>query len=587
MKVLKNKVLLITLSIIVLILLISATSRFNMYLEVTTEDVYFKAMDGAKIHAVIYKKAGSTDKMPAVIVVHGFSESQASMTAISTELARHGVVVMALDYRGHGDSEGGLDYIGDPLLSPNITNDLIVAYQNLISRADVDASRIGLIGHSMGSRAVLSFASFNPKIISTIMLGPYYVWEADLVNTSNPKNLLIIVGKNDIITPPNLGIELFSRGTGYAGVIGEIYGNFTDGTARKLVIVKDADHYTILSNKQVLKEILEWEYNSLELDGTPDIKVDPSIASAGLIINYLMLILIFPVISLTIGLLKSRFSPGEEVSLDFKWYIRLFIISIGVLVYTYAAYFYFPIIVEIGWKSYQMFILSGAQYTFYYFFYLVMLILILLLIYALMIVLAKKVTLEILLNTVKKRIFGGLILGVFVSLIVFITVFICINLAFTGVTGDYLLTLSRWTVFIYFVVLLFPLLLVDELFLRYVIQSNIITNRKAIKIGVTIVIEYLIRIIPLMMWFMLATNMPALVDVIYKYYEAGLISDVDIVTAFLPMNSYALYYSFSSIELIHATSASYIFEETKNILSSTLIRALTLAFTMAAVMPFL
>ncbi|MGQ4891483.1 MAG: alpha/beta hydrolase [Candidatus Njordarchaeia archaeon] len=587
MEFLKRKGVILSIVLIVLILIMTISARAAIYSGVTTKDIYLKAMDGAKIHAVIYKKSGATGQMPAVLVVHGFSESQSTLSAINTELARHGILVMAIDYRGHGDSEGGLNYIGDPILSPNLTNDLIVAYQHLISRSDVDPARVGLIGHSMGARAVLAFACFNPAIVSAVMLGPYYIWESSLVNTTNPKNLLIIVGENDIITPPSLGRELLARGTGYMGQVGVTFGSFNNGTARKLVIVKGADHYTIISNKNVLQEILNWEYNSFNLSGTPKVTVDPSMAATGVFVTYLMIVLFFPIIYYMVEYLKERFPPAEEVKTDYKWYLKVALIVIGAIIYIYVAYFFFPLVVEIGWKNYQLFIMSGAQYTIYYLYYLVLPMMVFLAIVGAAFLILKKGTLENVVNFFKNSFVGGLILGVILSVTIFVTYFILMNLGFTGLYGDYLPTIPRWGVFLFFLAILYPLLLVDEFFMRYVVQVNIPVNRKSVRMAITMVIEWFIRVYPLMMWFMLAMNHATLVHVIMGYYNSGLISDVTTVVAFIPMNSYALYYSFSSMEMIHATSATYIFEETRNILSSTLVRALTLAFSMAAVMPFL
>ena len=582
MKMLKKKGIVFTLIIFVIILALAITARASIYSGIVTETFDFNGMDGTKIHAVIYRPPNAEKKLPAVIVVHGFGESHSTMNAINTELARHGILVMSIDYRGHGDSDGGVNYIGDPLLAPNISNDLFAAYQKLLTRTDIDVSRIGVIGHSMGSRAALVFSAFVPTM-ATIMIGPYYVWETALVNTTIPRNLLIIVGENDIITPPDLGRELFSKATGYMGREGEVYGDFSNGTARKLCIISGADHYTVLTSEEAIKEILNWLYNSFGISGVPEIVVNPSILATSTFVSYLVLILIFPVIYYTNKTISNKFKPGKEIKLPYGKSLGVIFVIVGIIAYILIAYYSFPMVVDVGWKNYRLFMLSGAQYTIYYFYYLLLPIFISFVVIGAVLLGLKVINL----NMIKEKVLGGLMLGIVLSIVTFIWVFIGFNIAFTEFYGDYLLTARRIFALLFLMTILYPLLFIDEIFLRYVIQENVPINKKPLKMLLVIIIEYLIRIVPLMLWFTVALNKPALVDIIYNYYRAGLISDMTIVVAFLPMNAYSLYYSFASIELFHATSATYIYEETKNVPSTTLLRALLLSFTMAAALPFL
>uniref|UniRef100_A0A7C3WVE0 Alpha/beta fold hydrolase n=1 Tax=Thermofilum pendens TaxID=2269 RepID=A0A7C3WVE0_THEPE len=142
----------------------AATARSLLFQGVQLEEVYVAGPDGARLRCLVYKPLGSAGKLPAVLVVHGLGGSSDTMNAISTELARNGVLVLALNYRGHDGSEGGVNYIGDPITAPNISNDLIAAVRYLAERDDVDAGRIGAVGYSMGSRAVLRLALLVPTV---------------------------------------------------------------------------------------------------------------------------------------------------------------------------------------------------------------------------------------------------------------------------------------------------------------------------------------------------------------------------------------------------------------------------------------
>ena len=581
---LKSKAFIVGVVLIVLIVFFSASARAALFSNVTQSDYYVDAYDGAKIHVTVFKSVGASGKLPTILVVHGLGQSSESMNAISTELARHGILVVAMDYRGHGDSEGGINYIGEPLMAPNISNDLFAVYSWIAERDDVDLTKFGVIGHSMGSRAALRFALFNPTVSALILIGPYYVWESTVVNSTYPSaNVLLLVGENDIITPPELAYELFRKLTDYKGEVGKTFGTFENKTARKLVEIEGVDHYTILYNKEALSEILGWVYDSFGLEGEPNVIVDPSVAGTGVFVSYFVLAFTFVLMFMVFKALESRFKLGVEVRLELPLWIKILVIAVVLILYYLIAYYTFPLIVEKGWESYQFFKMSGAQYTFYYFIYLLTPFAIALVITGIALFALKKITKE----TLIPRVVGGLLIGVIEAVVVFIWIFIGFNLAFTGLTGDYMPTLQRWGIFFFYIVLLFPLMLVDEIIFRYLVQEMMPIENRYGKIAATSVVQYLVRILPFLAWLAIAVNTPLLVSVISQYYSAGLIENMTIVIAFLPMNAYGLFYAFYSAELFHAPIGSYLYDRTKNVLASALVRTLMLAFTLSAVLALL
>jgi len=580
----KSKSFIVGVILIVLIIFFSASARAALFSNVAQEDYYVEAFDGTKIHVTVFKQVGANGKLPTVLVVHGLGQSSESMNAISTELARHGILVVAMDYRGHGDSEGGVNYIGEPLTAPNISNDLFAVYSWIAKRDDVDLARFGVIGHSMGSRAALRFALFNPAVSTLILIGPYYVWESTVVNSTYPSaNVLLLVGKNDMITPPESAYELFRKLTDYKGEVGKTFGAFENRTARKLVEIEGVDHYNILYNKEALSEILGWVYSSFNLKGEPNVIVDPSVAGTGVFASYFVLAFTFVLMFLVFKALENRFKPGKEIELKLPSWIKVLIIAVVLILYYLIAYYTFPLIVEKGWESYQFFKMSGAQYTFYYFIYLLAPFAVALIIAGIVLFALKRITKEGFIS----RISGGLLIGVIEAVVVFIWIFIGFNLAFTGLTADYMPNLQRWGIFFFYIVLLFPLMLVDELIFRYLVQEMMPIENRYGKIAVTSVAQYIVRILPFSAWLAIAVNTPLLVSVISQYYSAGLIENMTIVIAFLPMNAYGLFYAFSSAELFHAPIGSYLYDRTKNILASALVRTLMLAFTLSAVLALL
>ncbi len=115
--------------------------------EITTD------VRGATLNGELYTPRGvkTGDNLPAVIVAHGGSCTYGVVSGISQELARRGFVVFNVSAYGSGKSENPItDDSGSApgnFASARGIYDAMVFVQSL---EYVDASRIGLTGHSMG-----------------------------------------------------------------------------------------------------------------------------------------------------------------------------------------------------------------------------------------------------------------------------------------------------------------------------------------------------------------------------------------------------------------------------------------------------
>jgi pimeloyl-ACP methyl ester carboxylesterase len=190
------------------------------------------------------------------------------MRGIGLELARRGFVALCLDLLGHGGTGGTVaEGTGEPSFG------VLSAVQYLRSHSFVNASAIGLVGHSLGGGAVRAAFVADGEIGASVLVagglgdiaeGPEY----GVLDSSSPKNLLVIVGQYDVLF--NLtqlkAEELPSAfGTQEPVVSGVVYGSFLSQTARKLA-TPATTHLFEPVDSSVVSEIVAWMENSFKSD---------------------------------------------------------------------------------------------------------------------------------------------------------------------------------------------------------------------------------------------------------------------------------------------------------------------------------
>jgi len=110
------------------------------------------------------KTATSTNKAPAIVIMHGGLSNKDTTSPVFVELARRGFVVIAFDAMGHGKTDKEVDALS------NKTMGMEPMVELAMSLPYVDENNIGVTGHSWGdegSAAVVSRINLhttNPKI---------------------------------------------------------------------------------------------------------------------------------------------------------------------------------------------------------------------------------------------------------------------------------------------------------------------------------------------------------------------------------------------------------------------------------------
>jgi len=130
------------------------------------------AADGTKLKGTFFSagKAG-----PGVLLLHQCNQQRKSWDGLATQLAAAGISVLALDFRGYGDSEGKAPKDlpqdeGVKVLNEKWPGDVDVAYDYLVSQPGVNAHIVGAGGASCGVNQTIHLAIRHPEVKSLVLL---------------------------------------------------------------------------------------------------------------------------------------------------------------------------------------------------------------------------------------------------------------------------------------------------------------------------------------------------------------------------------------------------------------------------------
>ena len=81
-------------------------------MRIATQEVSFQSGEETLVgRTYLPPNSENNELRPAVVLVHGLGSGQKSMGGAARDLARHGVIALTFDQRGHGKSGGA--YTGD------------------------------------------------------------------------------------------------------------------------------------------------------------------------------------------------------------------------------------------------------------------------------------------------------------------------------------------------------------------------------------------------------------------------------------------------------------------------------------------
>jgi poly(3-hydroxybutyrate) depolymerase len=247
---------------------------------VTVSNLTFENFNGIPVRAKLLKPQAisASQPGPGVVYIHGYQNNRETSDAYAIEMARRGFVVLEIDAIGRGNSgvPGDPD---DPDFDPTYGGRS--ALETLKSLPYVDPDSVGLMGHSLGAEMVYTIALDDPSVKALVISGFAYREDASL---NRPANMLMIFGQYDEYRQRMTGVSdvatewLGSPQTRAAIGEGDLdfgvtYGDFSDGSARKVVLLP-VIHIFESHSREGVAAAVDWMRQALQPD--PALWVDPA-----------------------------------------------------------------------------------------------------------------------------------------------------------------------------------------------------------------------------------------------------------------------------------------------------------------------
>jgi hypothetical protein len=209
------------------------------------------SVDNETVRGTLFRNEKLEGQVPGVILAHGMTSNEINYGPLAEDLANNDIIGMTINLRAHGDSDGDFS----KMTVAAAVNDLLVAYDYLVSTGLVDPKRIGLSGTSV-SAVLVALAARKRDVKSIVMRVPavyteemmHYSFEQTMLNEAdmfgkitNPEDtpaveaianfegkLLVILSENDQILSARLTESYFKEATA--------------ASKRQIAIIPDATH---------------------------------------------------------------------------------------------------------------------------------------------------------------------------------------------------------------------------------------------------------------------------------------------------------------------------------------------------------
>ena len=214
-----------------------------------TQRVTIRTDDGASLAGTWYEPGAR--QAPAVILVHMLHRTRHDWDPVAARLASEGIGALAIDLRGHGESSAAAEGGDTPDYSA-LVRDVAAARRYLASRSDVQPSRIGIAGASIGANLAVLDAAADPSVATLALLSPSLDYRGLKIEAAmkkfGGKPALLVVSDDD---PYALRSAKDLQKAG--------------GGTRELLMLNHAGHGTVMLSRDsdLARALVDWFHRTL------------------------------------------------------------------------------------------------------------------------------------------------------------------------------------------------------------------------------------------------------------------------------------------------------------------------------------
>jgi pimeloyl-ACP methyl ester carboxylesterase len=126
-----------------------------------------------------------------VLLLHQRGGRQEDWASLAQILQKNGYAVITVDFRGHGQSKGVVNWFG-------ADQDVSAAFDYLVQRPEVDPGRVAVIGASIGTQEGITFAAAHPdQVRGVALLSTFASGEIERAMQAFPGSMLLMATEGD------------------------------------------------------------------------------------------------------------------------------------------------------------------------------------------------------------------------------------------------------------------------------------------------------------------------------------------------------------------------------------------------------